>query len=721
MRKIISLLIVLVFCISTLPVSAAPDPYWALQAAYNEAVKTETTADDVPACEGIISHYEKLDSVTACLRIVSPLLRVVKIYESTGQFDKALRCYKLYKATYEYLDKHTEDDCSEALKYADSFIRQYSFVTPTVYTSAYSPADVKYYGAKNEHKVGTYTGMCGYYNSDVTNGKIVYVEFGNENIYSFGYKLPETNDNYMLELAWNVSDHSIENFRNIADGNHDSYIIENLKFLGSLTNCKVMLRFAAEVNEWEVNTTYSKNGKINDFKKAYIDAFRHVSDLAETHCPAVAMVYSPNDISNMHVSATDFYPGDDYVDWIGMSSYMNKSSTATNEWSSMTDAYYNRGVYANQLMKIKDIVDAFGDKKPIMISESGWCYSSTNSAQTTEHAKEKMEFFMSYVNMVFPQVKALFYFNTNMHGNSYQLFDEDGSSVHSLSQTYLNCINSNIPVRSMHENKPQGYTKLTTINEVRDNLYLAVFASYPGNPGLNVSYAWDGSEVAKTNVVPYSTEIKSDKLTQGEHELKVTTNCLNTTYEQYFTVKVDNGKITATEKIIEKPVEEPKPEPPVEEPKPEAPVEQPVEEPKLETPVEQPVEEPKPEAPAEDPIPEAPTEETPVENPTDEPDAEVPTETPEEETSPDSPISSDTPNDIVTEPNDEAEENAKIDISDSEEQLDTDTVPPADKSNNDLNVSATEAKSTPIALLIIGSLLLVILILVIVLIKKSKK
>ena len=109
----------------------------------------------------------------------------------------------------------------------------------------------------------------------------------------------------------------------------------------------------------------------------------------------------------------------------------------------------------------------------------------------------------------------------------------------------------------MREDKPQGYTRLTTINEIRDNLYLAVFASYPGNPKLKVKYTWDGYDVATADTAPYSTELRADKLTNGEHELKVTTSCLNTTYEQYFTVKVDNGKVTAKEKIADPAVSEP--------------------------------------------------------------------------------------------------------------------------------------------------------------------
>ena len=100
----------------------------------------------------------------------------------------------------------------------------------------------------------------------------------------------------------------------------------------------------------------------------------------------------------------------------------------------MTDAYYSRGKYASQILKMKPVIDDFKDRKPIVISECGFCYSSDKSTQTQAHAGGKMKLFYSYVNMVYPEVKAVFYFNTNFNGNSYQLFDKDKNSVNSNSK-----------------------------------------------------------------------------------------------------------------------------------------------------------------------------------------------------------------------------------------------------------------------------------------------
>ncbi len=548
--RFISLFLILALVIAmSEPAMAAPDLYWSLQANYNKAMSTETTDDDIPACEAIMDYYKNLDSADACYRVIAPLLNVARIYEERGQFQDALRCYKFYKKAYQALDSLTDDNCAEALRFADAFIAQYAFIEPTVYTAAYYPADVPYFGAQAEPRVGTYTGMCNAYNDGVSNAYLLYVHFPTETTSSFSYMLPRTSDRYLLEIAWNTPEHTIEFFRDIANGDYDSYIKENLTYIDSLTNCDIIIRFAAEVNEWEANTTYAKNGRLDEFKDAYISAFRHLYRMKQRYAPNAALAYSPNDVSNMYVSPLDFYPGDDFVDWIGLSSYLNLAPNAQGTWGSMSDAYYSCGKYENQIIKMSEIIQLFGEKKPILISESGFCYSSTNSPQTMAHAMEKMEFFLAYANMVFPQVKAIYYFNTTINGNSYMIFDASQEPLNALSNIYVDGISQNIPMSSLKSGDPQGYTKLTTINEVRDDLMLYVFASYPGNPTMNVRYTWDGVTIEETSQMPYNTIISKEHLTPGNHTLNVTTSCKNTVYSLDYDVYVaSDGTVTASTK-----------------------------------------------------------------------------------------------------------------------------------------------------------------------------
>ncbi len=550
-QRIHALILALCMLVGLMPVPAiaAPDPYWALQAAYNAAVETPDPEDDIPACEGIIEYYKALDSETACYRVISPLLRLVKLYEERGRFADAHRLYKMYQQLYTYLDEHTDKDCSESLRYAEAFLAQYAFTEPTVYTTAKSPADVPYFGAPGEPKVGTYAGMCGVYDPAVTNAYLLYVQFTTETIRSFSYRLPKNAPHYLLEIAWNTSDHTIEYFESIANGSQDEYIKADLDFLATLEGCDILIRFGAEVNEWEANTTYAANGRLEEFKAAYIAAFRHLSDMVHTAVPGVAMVYSPNDISNMNVTPMDFYPGDAYVDWVGLSSYQNLSKDAIWTYGSMNDAYYCRGVYENQIIKLGKIVSLFGDRKPILISESGFMYKSDKSEQTMAHATERMRLFYAYVNMVFPQIKAIFHFNTNYGGEYYKLFDGAiEAPVNTLADEYLTGLSTNVPIASLLKGDAEGYTRLTTLHEKRDQLNLAVFASYPGNPTVTVTYTWDGKTVGKTDVAPYAGTVEKEYLTEGRHTLCVTTVCKASTYEQVYVVYVrSDGTVWVTE------------------------------------------------------------------------------------------------------------------------------------------------------------------------------
>ncbi len=532
------------------PLSAAPDPYWGMQAAYNQAMEKKDPDAICKAVEDIMALYKDLSTPDACYRVITPLLQAVKIYEENGRYSDALRLYKVYKKAWQAIDKLTDKDCAEALILADAMLAQYENIVPTVYALANNPADVPYYQAKGEPEKGTYLGMCNQFDPEKSNGYLLYAQFDTENIADFSYLIPKTDGNLMLEVGWNLSeeDSNLEALQEIAQGKHDEYIKENLAYLGTLTDCSVLLRFAAEVNCWGVNTTYKQNGKLEEFKKVYIDAFRRIHDLAETVSPNVAMVYSPNDVSNMYVSHEDFYPGDDYVDWVGISSYSNQAATTEGTFGSRADALYGRGKYDNQLAKISDIIKTYGSKKPLLVSECGFCYQSEESAQSTAYAADKLAQFYTYVNMLYPQIKAVYYFNTNFEGDSYQLFGGEDEGNETLAKQYDKATTGNLAAQSLLQGKAAGYTRLSTLNEIRDDLILSVYAAYPGNPTKTVTYTMDGKKIGEVKTIPYTIQIGKDKLTAGSHTLVVTTDVGKTVYTQTYNVKVDEtGLIQVSE------------------------------------------------------------------------------------------------------------------------------------------------------------------------------
>ena len=532
-----------------------PDPhrhYWKLQKAYTAAQETKDPDKIAAACEAIIAFYRDLWDRTACDRVITPILQAAKIYEEQGRFDDALRLYREYQRCYQTLGRLTDEDVSEPLKYAGALIDAYAYTDPEIYVYANKPADVPDYGAKNEPHAGTYTGMCGYYEKGLCNAHLLYVQFETEYARQFAYLLPKTDEYRLQEIAWNTpaqynEDGAIEYFTRIADGAFDTYIIDNLRYMNSLENCGILLRFGAEINEWGVNEVYAKEGRLEEFKAAFKAAFRRIHDLAEIHAPKVAMVYSPNDISNMYVSHADFYPGDDCVDWVGMSSYGNRSASGTGSFGSKDDAYYKRGVYANQLIKIKDIVDTYGDRKPIMISECGFMYQSDKSEQTEAHAKERLQYFYSYINMLYPQVKAVFYFNTNFNGNYYCLFSEEKEHNDTVAAAYREVLRENSTIRETLGGQEGGYTRLSTLCEKREDLTLSLYAAFPGNPSMTVTYTLDGKQLAQTAAAPYTVHIGAELLQEGRHTLSVRLQVQKTTVVEDYILYVSSDGVIRTE------------------------------------------------------------------------------------------------------------------------------------------------------------------------------
>jgi len=109
---------------------------------------------------------------------------------------------------------------------------------------------------------------------------------------------------------------------NIIDGSFDGYIREfadGIKALGYT----VALRFAHEMNGF----WYPWSTKVNGNKPGdYVKAWRHVHDVfTQAGATNVIWVWSPNVEYAGATKLSSLYPGDAYVDWVGLSGYYGTS------------------------------------------------------------------------------------------------------------------------------------------------------------------------------------------------------------------------------------------------------------------------------------------------------------------------------------------------------------------------------------------------------------
>lgn len=163
-----------------------------------------------------------------------------------------------------------------------------------------------------------------------------------------------------------------QHYSDITDGSQDSYIrarAQAVKAFGS----PVFLRPAAEMNGDWFDWGGAENGEDT---AGFIRAWRRIHDIfASEGADNVSWVWSPNSESSPGGWASsswnnwrNYYPGDAYVDWVGIDGY---------NWGSLPggDGWLPVGGI------MTPVFDDYASRKPIMIAETGSTESGGDKAQ----------------------------------------------------------------------------------------------------------------------------------------------------------------------------------------------------------------------------------------------------------------------------------------------------------------------------------------------------
>ena len=150
----------------------------------------------------------------------------------------------------------------------------------------------------------------------------------------------------------------------IIDGGHDAYITAFATAVKAV-KAPVVLRFAHEMDGSWYPWSEGYNGNTSG---QYVQAWRHVWTLfQQAGATNVIWDWAPNILrgaSNRDLS--ELYPGDAYVDWVGVTSYQDTESTAT-----------------ALLSPTIDLIREF-TQKPLLISETGAQPGSEKAAFTAD-------------------------------------------------------------------------------------------------------------------------------------------------------------------------------------------------------------------------------------------------------------------------------------------------------------------------------------------------
>ncbi len=148
--------------------------------------------------------------------------------------------------------------------------------------------------------------------------------------------------------------------QNITDGKFDAYIRRYAIALKKF-DYPVFLRFAHEMNgNW-----YPWSGTVNNnTPEAYKAAWQHIHDIfTQEKVTNVIWVWTPNEpFAGAFGKDSDqfslYYPGDDYVDWVGVSAY---------NWGTHQEYSVNRS-FSDVISSSYNILKSYG--KPIMLAET---------------------------------------------------------------------------------------------------------------------------------------------------------------------------------------------------------------------------------------------------------------------------------------------------------------------------------------------------------------
>lgn len=379
-------------------------------------------------------------------------------------------------------------------------------------------SDYPYYGAKWEPKGGVWYGRTAQGGQTGSRyGLINAAELAQESIVSFYYNLT---DSYSLEYWSYLYGQALEdgkhaflvylNFNNegsdcaaFAGGSYDNKLIETFRYLSTMS-FPVFVRIGGEMNVWGDAAAPAD----------FIAAYRHVAELARTYAPNAALVFSPNYSSAYRVDMDTFYPGDAYVDWVGVSLYYNRYH---HSGDTARDEFYGVGKYGDAMLNVQQTVNlASLHNKPIIITEGG-SSNKFDSGDNSAWAAERMQKAYAYLPMVYPQIKAIV---SSDYGVSWEQTDYTFYNNATVTAAYRTAIaNSAVLVDSVNKSGAY-YTKFSALGGNLDGSYqLAAYTYSPDK--LTATWTLDGQVIATPTDYPYTCTLDAASLASGTHTITV--------------------------------------------------------------------------------------------------------------------------------------------------------------------------------------------------------
>ena len=529
MKRIICAIIAGLIIISCMPAMAAnlPSSFWPVNDEYSNALNNkdyERIASSASRSIDIVSALPEDDQVIDI--IGSRSYEAAFAYYHMGDYANAKKYFEIY------IPYGEKKGWTDGVKIAKEYVKQ---LASGLEVYKYTPIEQKYYGAKNEPH-GVLYGQISETSKPEESMVLLYLEYGDTYFDWANVVMKNAEaEGKKVELALNFPNQG-STARRIYPA--DEYISQLYSFLSAYPNVDIFLRIGAEMNIWGNRCTPDE----------FIRAYRTIAD-AVKGLPNVACVWSVSHTSSWDVNMHDYYPGDEYVDWVGISTYANKYFEGK-RWSieeKFNEVVFKAGYNADPVTLIKEVVDAYGDRKPVMLAECGASYKTNGSINEEHHewgAKYLRDMY-AFVPMVYPQVKLMAYFNKNM---SYEnnIYDLDGSAA--LKREYNDITKATWFIHSGEEKANTYFEKVWETISTDGSFTLGAYPKIYGADSVIVDYYIDGQHYATANKAPYEATFNN---IAGERKLHVVaTGNTGVVFERDYIIKssavLEKGEFTDT-------------------------------------------------------------------------------------------------------------------------------------------------------------------------------
>ncbi|ELK41455.1 Beta-mannanase-like protein [Brevibacillus agri BAB-2500] len=306
----------------------------------------------------------------------------------TEQVFKLISSFKIKKPNLRLVDGVKIPNQSKEINYVEE---KYSLVIPSnknvwgIYTHSNSIAEI-------EEKLGSKVGsqLLYYYLDSDPDTINTFHEKGKIPVVTLQFVSNRTPSNPIV--------------KDIVNGKYDDHIRQWALKLKE-TNAPVLLRLSNEMNGfwtlWSAKYTY------ND-PDLYKLAYRRVVDVfKESEATNVKFIWNPNNISEPYFSWNDaalYYPGDKYVDWIGLTGY-NYGKTVWKNFQSFDEIYSS--LYTSYMRSFPN--------KPMIITEFA---SSENGGDKAKFISDAFK----NIPTKYPNIKIAIWFNEEDAGYDFPIF-----------------------------------------------------------------------------------------------------------------------------------------------------------------------------------------------------------------------------------------------------------------------------------------------------------